>query len=365
MDADAHVSRAGVDEGEGIIDDLPEGEDLDGAEAASGAGELEELVEEAVHLVGGLGDAFDVGAEALGVSGEGVLLDETEESADGDEGGLEVVRDGVGEAFEFGVSELELVDEGVSLDEAFLDGVCLRADASSEGEGPEEGGEDEDAEDGEGVACALGVPEGGRSEDVDVGGGAQRDAFGCGELDDDTGDADEGAGVEAVDHGPGSVGVEDGGEDGVVGGDEDGRTSGSADDVEDRAFDANEVGVVLSGEQVECGHVDGGGGSGSVFDAEGGVVESGSEGVGDGESDDIEDVPRSGGEQEGGAHDDGAGVVAEEDDAGSLEQDRAADVEPVSPGLGRTGTEEAAHSGHRQRERIQHPPLQNGQVREP
>ena len=92
-----------LDELDRLAGELAEGHVLRRVHDAADPRQLEEVVEEAVHLVRRGDDAAEVLAHAGGVARREVGAGQPREAADGDERALEVVGHGVGEALELGV----------------------------------------------------------------------------------------------------------------------------------------------------------------------------------------------------------------------------------------------------------------------
>ena len=93
----------------------PNGMAWGGFDHAPDAGELQQLVEQPLHLRHRVGDPAHVRLEALDVALERVSLHEAQEAPYRDQRALEIVRHRVGEPLELGVLRLELADELLAL----------------------------------------------------------------------------------------------------------------------------------------------------------------------------------------------------------------------------------------------------------
>lgn len=117
---DAHLRAALGDaaghERRGFVGQLAERDRLGRPHDTPDSGQLQQLVHEARHALGGVLDALDVELELLGVARQRVALDEGEEALDGHERALQVVGGGVGEAFELRVLRVQLPDQRLAVD---------------------------------------------------------------------------------------------------------------------------------------------------------------------------------------------------------------------------------------------------------
>src|SRR3990172_12449509 len=81
----------------------------------SHARELEQIVQQALHLLGCIIDTLNIGLEAQQIAASRIFLDKAKKTLDGNQGRLQIVRNGIGEVFQFGILCFEFLNEFFTL----------------------------------------------------------------------------------------------------------------------------------------------------------------------------------------------------------------------------------------------------------